>query len=299
MRRMLKRIALIGTVILVLLIVYGTFVEPFWLDIENHEASIPGLPSEWDGQRVGVIGDFQVGMWMDNQSTIRRAVDDFVREKPAAVLIPGDFIYHGKDDGRANALSAAILLEPLRDAGIPTFAVLGNHDYGVVGSDAAVNEERAKQVAEALEAVGVRLLRNEAVTLDSVAGGTPLHLVGIDSHAADKARPETALAGLPAGAPRIIMHHHPDTFEKLPANSAPLAVAGHTHGGQIAFPFLPQRTWLTYRQSGEVHADGWISDSYGAEGNRLYVNRGIGFSRVPIRIGSRPEVTYFTLRTAN
>ncbi len=132
-----------------------------------------------------------------------------------------------------------------------------------------------------------------------VSGGAPLHQVGIGSHTADKARPEIALAGLPASAPRLIMHHHPDTFEKLPANSAPLAVAGPTHGGQIAFPLLPQRTWLTYTQTGEVHADGWIIDFYGAEGNRLYVNRGIGFSMVPIRIGSRPEVTYFTLRPAD
>ena len=33
----------------------------------------------------------------------------------------------------------------------------------------------------------------------------------------------------------------------------------------------------------------------GAAGNRLYVNRGIGFSYVPVRIDCPPELTLFTL----
>ncbi len=42
---------------------------------------------------------------------------------------------------------------------------------------------------------------------------------------------------------------------------------------------------------------GWIHD-YGQPGNRLYINRGIGFSRFPIRINCPPEITLFTLRRA-
>ncbi len=43
--------------------------------------------------------------------------------------------------------------------------------------------------------------------------------------------------------------------------------------------------------------DGWI-EGFGEPGNQLYVNRGIGFSVVPIRILCPPEVTLFTLRSA-
>jgi predicted MPP superfamily phosphohydrolase len=52
--------------------------------------------------------------------------------------------------------------------------------------------------------------------------------------------------------------------------------------------------WLS---SEKVKADGWI-DGYGQAGNRLYVNRGIGFSSLPPRINCRPELTFFTLRSA-
>ena len=43
-----------------------------------------------------------------------------------------------------------------------------------------------------------------------------------------------------------------------------------------------------------MHADGWI-DGYGAPGNRLNVNRGMGFSTIPVRINCPPELTYFAL----
>jgi hypothetical protein len=46
-----------------------------------------------------------------------------------------------------------------------------------------------------------------------------------------------------------------------------------------------------------VAADGCIDPSFGASGNRLYVNRGIGFSVVPIRINCRPELTWVELRS--
>ena len=40
----------------------------------------------------------------------------------------------------------------------------------------------------------------------------------------------------------------------------------------------------------KVHADGW-AENYGASGNKLYVNVGIGMSIAPIRLFCTPELT--------
>lgn len=44
-----------------------------------------------------------------------------------------------------------------------------------------------------------------------------------------------------------------------------------------------------------VHADGWIDDD-DAVGNRLFVNRGIGMSVVPVRRYCTPAITTSRLR---
>ena len=90
------------------------------------------------------------------------------------------------------------------------------------------------------------------------------------------------------------MMHNPATFAKLEPASAPLAVAGHTHGGQIRVPFLPEWSYLRLFQDDVVHTDGWI-EGYGAGGNELFVNRGIGMSVLPIRINCSPAVSVFEL----
>ena len=118
--------------------------------------------------------------------------------------------------------------------------------------------------------------------------------MGVGAHVPREDDPQAALAELPGGAPRLVMMHHQESFKAFPADSAPLAVAGHTHGGQFRVPFTPSWPWMSYTREDEVHADGWVQN-YGEPGNRLYINRGIGFSVLPLRLNCPPELTLFTL----
>lgn len=288
----------VGVLLLVLLL-WG-LIEPYFLDVEEEEAAIPGLPAAWEGQRVAQVSDFQVGMWMDNASTVRDAAEAIVEAAPALVLITGDFTYHGIEGEDRERQAVLELLQPLLDSGIPTYAVLGNHDYGMETPEAEAREAYAATLAETLEAAGITVLENEAVPLAPPEGPAPgdtavLYLVGIGAHWPGEDEPLEAVRDVPVGAPRLVMMHNPESFAPLPPASAPLAVAGHTHGGQVRLPLLEDWSWLTMVKTGEVHADGWIT-GYGAPGNRLYVNRGIGFGGLPIRINCAPELTLFTLR---
>ncbi|NJR24251.1 MAG: metallophosphoesterase [Richelia sp. CSU_2_1] len=281
------------------ILIYG-LIEPYSIDIESEIAVIPGLPAAWEGQQIAAIADWQVGMWLGNTSTIRRIVDLLIQKRPAAVLIVGDFIYNAGDDPSEEINTVIELVRPLPASGIPTYAVLGNHDYGMKEKNGNPDEIQAAKLADSLEAAGVQVLENEAVAL-AFSGTTnqqmPLYLAGIGSHWANNDKPAAALAQIPDKAPRFVMMHNPESFTAFPANTAPVAVAGHTHGGQIRLPFTPEWSWLTFVKEDRVHVDGWIDD-WGSSGNRLYVNRGIGFSIVPLRINCPPEVTLFTLQRA-
>lgn len=279
--------------LVLLLLVWGSLIEPrFLLDIEHFDAEIPNLPAEWDGQQVAFLADFQVGMWGDNDGMVEKAVEEILQTDPALVLIGGDFVY--KPDS-ATVRKAVGLVRPLGEAGVPTFAVLGNHDYSVAKEQDPVLEDVARYLVDELEAAGIQVLENEA---RAVPNRAPLQVVGIGSVWADRSQPDAALASVPAQLARIVFMHNPVAFRNFPRDAAPLTLAGHTHAGQVRLPLLPSESWLDIARPREVVADGWAADTIGAPGNRLYVNRGIGFSLVPVRIFCKPELTYFTLRQA-
>jgi predicted MPP superfamily phosphohydrolase len=68
-----------------------------------------------------------------------------------------------------------------------------------------------------------------------------------------------------------------------------LILAGHTHGGQVNLPLL-NGSWLKAGLSRE-----YVEGMFHVSGSPMYVNRGIGTTHLPVRIGARPEITHFTL----
>ncbi len=283
-----------------LLAVWG-LIEPRILNTEEETATIPNLPAAWEGKKIGQLSDLQIGMWLGNPGTARKSVRTLVETEPAAVLISGDFVYHAEPAPEAEIEEAVSIVKPLIDAGIPTYAVLGNHDYGMSGKKEKVGTELASATEAALTAAGVIVLDNESVVMELPTGQgssreDALYLIAVDSLWADQDNVAAAIESIPADAPRIALMHNPDTYERFPANTAPFAVAGHTHGGQLRIPGLPQWSWLRFTQKDKVYADGWAK-GFGEPGNNLYVNPGIGMSIVPIRIFCPPEVTIFTLKS--
>lgn len=305
----LTELALALPILLGVALAWG-LLEPYVIDVEEHDVALPALPDSWRGRRVALIADLQLGMWMGNTWTIERVVRRIVREHPAVVLIAGDFVYGAGGDGR-QVRRVTRLLRPLVAAGLSTYAVLGNHDYDMSTERDRVNQALATELHDSLEETGIEVLDNEAVALPTPAAGAieagdagpagevgaPLYLVGLGAHEPGRDRQEAAFAEVPTGAARLVLMHHPNSFEALPACAAPLALAGHTHGRQVRVPFTRARTRRS-RGTGElVHATGF-GHAGGAAGNTLYVNRGIGFSVVPLRIGCPPELTLFTLERA-
>lgn len=291
MKNVLKRGAIALLAVLGLLVVYGVLVEPrLILDTKRFEVVLPQLPDGADGTTVAVFSDLQVGMWFANTGMIERVVAEVVEESPTAALIAGDFVYSRDPDPAAQVDRVVELLAPLPAAGIPTFAVLGNHDY-LVGA--------AADLTTALEGNGIRVLRNDAALVpESGAGTAVLYAVGLDARHPGRTDADVALAEVPVGAPRVVMMHNPASFPALPPGSAPLAVAGHTHCGQIAIPFTPAWSYMQLRADERMVIDGWAPAGYGAKGNRLHVNCGIGFSLVPMRVAAPPQVVFFELRAA-
>lgn len=292
--KIFKLTTLFVLVILFALGIYGSIIEPrFLLDVQTHDVEVPNLGSDWEGKKVALLADLQVGMWWGNTGMIKKAVKKAVDAKPAMVLIAGDFVYHA-DSAVVNR--AVTLLQPLVDAKIPVVAVLGNHDYSLSKEGDEINDTIAAYLSSSLENLGIIVLENDFYSLTNDSGST-FHVIGLGSVWALRSDIEKAFSKIPGNDPRVVLMHNPVVYRDIPADMGAFTIAAHTHGGQIHFPLVPDsKNWLDIAFPREVVvAEGWAADSVGRANNRLYVSRGIGFSVIPVRFFCRPELTIFNL----
>jgi uncharacterized protein len=284
--------------VLAAVVVYGTAIEPRFVVREDEPAAIPALPAAWEGKQIAVFADLQVGMWWANRDAARRLVRKVVEIHPAAVLIAGDFVYDADESVDSQMQEVLAILQPILDAHLPTYAVLGNHDYSLMNEHSKEENHVADRVRDALDSAGVHMMDNRADTLslpaaDSIGRGV-FYVVGIGEKWGENDDVSAAFAAVPDSAPRIVFMHDPDSFAHIPAGEAPIAVAAHTHGLQIGIPFVSDWLWRHEFSDEGSGVAGWI-DHYGEPGNHVYVNRGVGFSIIPARVHATPELTVLTL----
>ncbi len=276
---------------------YGTYGTLDDLDVsKEHEVPIPYLPRSLDGLTVVQLSDLHVGPYIRVQE-LRRLVSVTNELRPDLVVITGDILDRSLGSLPDTVSGLADLQAPLG-----VFAVLGNHD---ISTDRYSFDDRHRggvKIVEAIESVGIRTLRNEVIHLGS--GQDRLALLGLDwpsyegggnfynyqqirtqrilRQLAEEAGPET---------PRVLLAHHPDTFTDVHPHGIGLTLAGHTHGGgQVILA-----DWGGIPVGIGMFRFKYLSGLYQERGLSLYVNRGIGFLGIPIRINCPPEISRFKL----
>jgi predicted MPP superfamily phosphohydrolase len=91
----------------------------------------------------------------------------------------------------------------------------------------------------------------------------------------------------------ILMAHEPDFADvSAQANRFDLQVSGHSHGGQIVFPFIGPPILPHLGQK-------YPSGLYQVGSMLQYTNRGVGMARLPVRFNCPPEITIFHLEGAD
>ena len=245
---------------------YATAVsEPV---VRNARVAAAGWPFGTPPLRLLLLSDVHVGGPDMPPARLRRIVERINGLAPDIVLIAGDLVTDKRLATRHYSHDEAVApLAALRPR-LATVAVLGNHDHW---RDAAA-------ARRALARAGIRLLENGAVQLGPVAVG------GLDDDFTDRADLPATLKALRAlRGPKLILSHSPDPFAD-PAPDVFLMLAGHTHCGQVAPPFVgPLSTMSDY---GRRYACGIVREG----GRTLVVTAGLGTSGIPLRLGAVPDM---------
>jgi uncharacterized protein len=252
---------------------WGWF-EAGWLRTSTLACPVPGLPPELRGLRVAHLSDFHLGVPSRGVRAVREGVEWTARRRPDLVCVTGDLLSHPRGEA---------LLRDLVSRLPPSYAVLGNHDYGIA------RDPLAKQAAPYdLPPPGV-LLADGAATLE--LRGRRVQIVGVDPRTYFRpAFRAEHLADFDADL-RILLCHYPRVVDRVAPGAFHLILSGHLHDGQICIPYGRRKLRLAH-----PHFP-YPRGLYRRPAATLHVSPGLGTTFVPFRFFARPEVTELDLQS--
>lgn len=260
---------------------YAYHVEPFRLQVTRYEYSSALLRELRRPIEIAQVSDLQ-GEHASGYE--KKAIEMLCALKPDLIVYTGDYLHihdrrtYIEEAARLNAIFRAMSWKPP----LGSYAVLGDSDL-------------SREWTRVFEDTPVTLLSNQTVELDlSGARATLIGLAPWTSRSSNKNMLRFAVGELPDRQLHIFVGHAPDFVSALEEESQPfLAIAGHTHGGQVQLPFVG--ALLTLSSLPRKYAD-----YYGAYGSGvLSVSRGIGMERYDaprLRFLCPPEIRVITLR---
>lgn len=253
---------------------YGCTLRRWFFVMRKVEVKVRGLDPRFDGFTIAQLSDLHIGAFTPLGWGMRwaRATNQAGAD---LVVVTGDMV----TSGVAFHEDIAELIATLRGReGV--YVIMGNHDYFGEG----------EPLVSLLEGRGVTVLRNQGVTLQRE--GARLFLAGIDDTWTQRANMDAALAERPEGTPTVLLAHDPEGFKKAVERKVDLVLSGHTHGGQIAMPFLAR-----FINASKL-AHSFHVGVYEQGDSTLYVHPGLGTTGPPMRLGVAPAVALITLRSA-
>lgn len=258
---------------------YSHEIEPKMLDITRHNISSPLLPKEFNGFKIVQFSDTHLG-FQYTLDQLQALMVNINQLEPDMIVFTGDLMDNPNEFKETDQIIQALTK---LQAPFGKFAVYGNHDHGGYGSDI---------YRKIIEDAEFTLLVNESKSVTLLNGST-IHIAGVDDSMLGHPDIESAINGLPESSYTILLSHAPDLASKASNYNIQLQLSGHSHGGQIQIPFYGP---VVTPPHGEEYPEGFYH--LGAnQGLTLYVNRGLGTTRLPFRFLSKPELTLFTLIT--
>lgn len=248
------------------LVLARTAITTHRLEVTHHRVAPEGVAPV----RVALLTDLHLRRVSAYETRVAEAVTE---ARPDLMLFAGDVVDH---TGELGVLRAFLSLLP----DVPLLATLGNWE---IRSNVDIEALRQVYVGNGATLLVNRHARHEA-------HGRSVLVTGLADGTTGRPNLQHALEGAAPADAHLVLAHSPAYHAMLPAEhlaayGAPLVLSGHTHGGQGRL-----FGWAPVRPPGSgPYVSGW----YHRDGLPLYVSRGIGTSRIALRVGVRPEVAVF------
>jgi predicted MPP superfamily phosphohydrolase len=285
-RRFLQQTAVVVSATPFVAACYGLLYERVNVEVVRQRIRLARLPKAFEAFRIALLSDIHVSPFA-TAGYIRRCVTMTNGLKPDLIALTGDYVAWDPQD----QVEVVRVLAGLR-APHGVFGCMGNHEADIDIEDS---------ITQLFAGQGIRMLRQQRAPIR--IGDAMINLIGID-HGNDVApvhkqreefrrRLQQLKALVVPDTVNILLIHYPGAFG-YPGLGIDLTLAGDIHGGgQLSLDSVHRGLNLA-RLMGVPYARGWHEKN----GAQLYMNRGIGTTGFPIRLGARPEITLLELTRA-
>jgi len=273
------KIILFIIIICLLVLTWARFISTNGLKVNEIKVVNEKLPESFHGFKIVHFSDVHYGKTIDKKS-LEKIVDKINIIKPDLVLFTGDLI---DKDTYINDKVIEELTDILNkiDSSHGKYTVKGNHDYT---SDSFI---------EIMKNSEFYILEN---SYDLVYNDINeyIYLGGLSSSIKTEINYENALEyfkleNVNKEIFSIMLLHEPDNVDKLlEYQSIDLALAGHSHGGQIRLPIIGP----VFKVKDAIK---YPNDYYKIDNTHLYVSYGLGTSNYPFRFMNKPSINFYRL----
>lgn len=277
----MKIIIIIGVIVIVILLYL--IYEKNALAVTYYSINNKKKPKDFDGYKIIQVSDFHS---IKNNKLVNDIIYNIKKAKPNIIVITGDLISNSKEK---NLNKAIFFIKKIKGIA-PIYFISGNHEARIN------NYDKLKRM---LKDQGVTILDNKCELIKYKNAN--INLIGIDdpvmvsSGYTDNSNiinDELTKANYNRDKFNILLSHRPELFSTYVKSKIDLIFSGHTHGGQIRLPFIgaiyaPNQGLFPKYDCGLFERDNSI----------MIVSRGIGTSKLPIRIHDRPEIVIVSLET--
>lgn len=262
--------------------IYSAIVEPSLLVVKRYVLDKNGKLIEDKIEhtknrniiKVVQITDTQIGYFY-SANKLNQLAKRINNLEPDIVVFTGDLIDYAT---RNPDIEKIIKNLSKINANIGKFSVFGNHDYMY---------DLPKHYKYIMEKSGFNLLVNQNERIH-IGNGKYINIIGIDEVLHGNPQIDKYDTQMNSNDFNLLLLHEPDVIDRFKEGKIDLALAGHSHGGQIR---LPIKGAILSPPYGRKYTKGF----YEINGNNLYVSSGLGSTKLPFRLLNIPEIIEFNI----
>ena len=170
----------------------------------------------------------------------------------------------------------------------PTFAIHGNHEYGIGGGKAIADPNyrvanMSNETKICVKNLGIKYLVNKLKEI--TIKDQKLYIFGGDSLWSDNLDYSVLKTIEDKNIDTIALLHNPASLFEASKYDIDLVLSGHTHGGQIRLPFLGQ-----IGKVDNILPNCWYQGWIKYKNTDMFVTSGIGESGTRARLFNPPEI---------